>query len=52
MLALVLTGALILTAGANNALLFEQARAFTYNQGPLRQQVPVESWIQLRPDAK
>ena len=51
-LALVLTGALILTAGANNALLFEQARAFTYNQGPLRQQVPVESWIQLRPDAK
>ncbi len=50
-LALVLTAALIFTAGVNNGLLFEQARAFTYNQGLLRQQVPVESWIQLRPDA-
>lgn len=51
-LALVLTGALILTAGVNNLLLFEQARAFTYNQGPLRQVEPAPSWINLSPNYK
>ena len=49
-LALVLTGALILTAGVNNFLLFEQARAFTYGQGSLRQMEPAPSWIYHSPN--
>ena len=49
-LALVLTGALILTAGVNNFLLFEQAIAFTYGQGSLRQMEPAPSWIYHSPN--
>ena len=47
-LALVLTAALILTAGINNGMQFDNARAFSYGYGPLRQLEPVQSHIQLR----
>ena len=51
-LALALTAALILTAGINNGIQFNNAIAFSYGHGSLRQQVPVQSHLQLRPGAK
>jgi hypothetical protein len=45
LLALILAGALVLSAGANNSWQFSQATAFTQGYGPLRQIVPTQKLV-------